>query len=111
VPKSCSRHAPPAPLCSQQEIRNIPQSQREAIAKLLMQEIEKLKALLSQDPSSYDNWFAMGEMALEIALAITGEEAHAYLMEVRLSACRASVSIICHPPPPLPDTSAGPACV
>lgn len=58
--------------------------QREAIAKLLMQEIEKLKALLQQDPSSYDNWFAMGEMALEIALAITGDEAHVYLMEVRL---------------------------
>ncbi len=48
-----------------------------------MQEIEKLKALLQQDPSSYDNWFAMGEMALEIALAITGDEAHVYLMEVR----------------------------
>ncbi len=47
-----------------------------------MQEIEKLRVVLQQDPSSYDNWFAMGEMSLEIALAITGEEAHTYLMEV-----------------------------
>ena len=57
-------------------------AQREAIAKLFMQEIEKLRAVLKQDPSSYDNWFAFGEMALEIALAITGEEARTYLMEV-----------------------------
>jgi hypothetical protein len=56
-----------------------------------MQEIEKLKASLAQDPSSYDNWFAMGEMALEIALAITGEEAHTYLMEVPASS-RAALS-------------------
>ena len=93
MPKSFSRHAPPAPLCSEQEISNVPQSQREAIAKLLMQEIEKLKARLSQDPSSYDNWFALGEMALEIALAITGEEAHTYLMEVH---CDTHVYICIH---------------
>jgi len=32
--------------------------QRAAIAQLLIQEIQKLKALLEADPSSYDNWFA-----------------------------------------------------
>jgi hypothetical protein len=47
-----------------------------------MQEVQKLKAALADEPNSYDNWFAMGEMSLEIALAVVGQEAHVYLMEV-----------------------------
>ncbi len=53
-----------------------------------MHKIEKLKALLQQDSSSHENWVALGETALEVALALKGElkreEADTYLMEVRL---------------------------
>jgi hypothetical protein len=50
-----------------------------------VQEAENLKLILKQDPSSYDSWFAMGEMSLEVALAATGEQASCYLMEVCLA--------------------------
>ena len=53
-----------------------------------MHKIEKLKALLQQDSSSHENWVALGETSLEVALALKGElkreEADTYLMEVRL---------------------------
>jgi hypothetical protein len=56
--------------------------------KYRMHKIEELKALLQQDPSSYENWVALGETALEVALALKGElkreEADTYLTEVRL---------------------------
>jgi hypothetical protein len=59
--------------------------QRDEIINILVQEAENLKLMLKQDPSSYDRWFAMGEIALEVALAATGEQARRYLMEVRLT--------------------------
>jgi hypothetical protein len=56
--------------------------------KYRIHKIEKLRALLQQDSSIYENWIALGETALEVALALKGElkreEADTYLMEVRL---------------------------